>query len=212
VPSCREAVAGAPSLQNHLCTDCTEHFGVVRDSLEQLDVAYEIDQRLVRGLDYYTRTIFEIQTGTLGAQSAIAGGGRYDGLIHALGGPKMPAVGFAIGFDRLVELAQRTGSKRDGTVDLFVAALGEKSQRIALNWASKLSNEGVCTELDLSGKSLKSLMKRADRIGAVHVMIAGDSELAQEAVIVRNMATKEQITVPFANLISDIKQLVATDA
>ncbi|MBW2366988.1 MAG: histidine--tRNA ligase [Deltaproteobacteria bacterium] len=212
VPSCREAVVGAPLLQDHLCSDCIQHFGVVRDSLEELEVAYEIDQRLVRGLDYYSRTIFEIQTSALGAQSAIAGGGRYDGLIQALGGPKMPAVGFAIGLDRLVELIQFNETKQHGSVDLFVAALGEKSQRIALTWASKLSNEGVRTELDLSGKSLKSLMKRANRMGAARVMIAGDAELAQEAVIVRNMATKEQVSVPFGNLIADIKQRVVDGA
>ena len=104
VPACREAMAEAPSLHDYLCADCRTHFDTVRATLDRLGVAYRVDKRLVRGLDYYTRTTFEIQTGALGAQSAVAGGGRYDGLVQTLGGPDTPAIGFAIGFDRLAEI------------------------------------------------------------------------------------------------------------
>jgi histidyl-tRNA synthetase len=171
-------------------------------------VEYTIDKRMVRGLDYYTRTTFEIQTSSLGAQSAVAGGGRYDGLISALGGPQTPAIGFAIGFDRLVEILAQSGDSRDQGPDLFLTPLGEKSRKAALLWASDLSCNGVSTEVDFSGRSLKSLMKRADRIGARFVMIAGDAELEEEAVVLRNMATKEQVKVPLEELVSEVKKIV----
>ncbi len=209
VPGCRAAMAGAPSLSDHLCGDCLAHFKAVKDSLGQLGVAYVVDKRLVRGLDYYTRTTFEIQTGSLGAQSAIAGGGRYDGLIETLGGPAQPAVGFAIGFDRLVEvmgLGDIDGSK---PTDLFVAALDQACQEKALAWACDLSCRGIQTEMDFSGKSLKSLMKRANRLGARHVMILGSNELADQAAVIRNMATKEQVAVPFGSLVEEIQRIVA---
>jgi histidyl-tRNA synthetase len=140
VPSCREEMAGAPSILDYLCPACRQDFKTVEKTLETLKVPFVIDKRLVRGLDYYTRTTFEIQTGTLGAQSAVVGGGRYDGLIKALGGPDTPATGFAIGFDRLVEIS---GIKADDTVkrpDLFLAALGEKSQFMAFEWKCAFCN------------------------------------------------------------------------
>jgi histidyl-tRNA synthetase len=208
VPGCREAVADAPSLEDFLCGECNGHFEAVKDGLDRLGVGYIIDNRLVRGLDYYTRTTFEIQTSSLGAQSAVAGGGRYDGLISALGGPGTPAIGFAIGFDRLVEiLSQAEGDLNQGP-DIFVAPLGENSQREALVWASDLSCEGVATEIDFSGKSLKSLMKRANRIGARYVMIVGDAELEEGAVVVRNMATKDQVKVPLEGMAVKVKEIV----
>jgi histidyl-tRNA synthetase len=208
VPDCREAVSDAPSLEDFLCGECNSHFDAVKDGLDRLGVTYIIDKRLVRGLDYYTRTTFEIQTSSLGAQSAVAGGGRYDGLISALGGPETPAIGFAIGFDRLVEIIAQAEGDRDEGPDLFVAPLGENSQREALVWASDLSCEGVSTEIDFSGKSLKSLMKRANRIGARFVMIVGDAELEEKEVVVRNMANKEQVKVALEGLAGEVKRIV----
>jgi histidyl-tRNA synthetase len=207
-PACREAVSDAPSLEEFLCDDCRNHFETVKDGLDRLGVSYIIDKRLVRGLDYYSRTTFEIQTSSLGAQSAVAGGGRYDGLISALGGPETPAIGFAIGFDRLVEILAQMGGDDDRGPDLFVAPLGEKCQDAAFIWASDLSREGVITEIDFSGRSLKSLMKRANRIGARHVMIVGEAELEEKEVVVRNMATKEQVKVPVEGLVAGVKEIV----
>ena len=212
VPECRIAVADAPSLGDFLCEACTGHFDAVRDGLGRLGVEYQVDKRLVRGLDYYTRTTFEIQTGRLGAQSAVAGGGRYDGLVSALGGPPTPAVGFAIGFDRLVEILFQAGEgSQEQSPDIFVAPLGETSQQAALIWASDLCSGGVSTELDLSGRSLKSLMKRADRIGARYVMIVGGAELEEEEVVLRNMATKEQTKVPLDGMTARVKEIVKGD-
>ncbi len=205
VPACREAMAHAPSILDYLCPACSQHFETVKTALDAMNVPFTIDKRLVRGLDYYTRTTFEIQTGSLGAQSAVAGGGRYDSLVKALGGPDTPATGFAIGFDRLAEI---TGLNRNDfikTPDIYLAALGEKSLSLAFEWKSALCLEGVKTEMDFGDKSLKSQMKRADRLGAKHVLIVGDNEIKQGSVILRNMTTKEQVTIPIEHVVENIK-------
>jgi histidyl-tRNA synthetase len=182
------------------------------DSLTELDVPFSIDKQLVRGLDYYTRTAFEIQTTSLGAQSAVAGGGRYDNLVKELGGPAIPATGFAIGFDRLAELVALTAPQPVQKPDLFLAALGAKSRALAFEWICKLGLVGIRVEMDFSDKSLKSQMKRADRLGASYVLILGENELEAGAAVLRNMSTKEQTSVPLDNVLDDIKsQLKAMD-
>ena len=137
VPACKAAMADAPSILDYLCPDCRSHFDSVMRHLTLLGVSFELDKRLVRGLDYYTRTAFEIQTTLLGAQSAIAGGGRYDGLVKALGGPDIPAIGFAIGVDRLAEIAAQNHPDLSRKPKVFIAALGETSQTLAFEWVSR---------------------------------------------------------------------------
>ncbi|MGD2028990.1 MAG: histidine--tRNA ligase [Desulfobacterales bacterium] len=205
VPACRDAMAHAPSILDYLCPACRRHFETVKTTLEGINVPFTIDKRLVRGLDYYTRTTFEIQTGSLGAQSAVAGGGRYDGLVKALGGPHTPATGFAIGFDRLAEITGLNRNKFIKTPDIYLAALGEKSLSLAFEWKSALCIEGIKTEMDFGDKSLKSQMKRADRLGATHVLIVGDNEIQQGSVILRNMTTKEQTSIPIEHVVENIK-------
>jgi histidyl-tRNA synthetase len=205
VLACREAVADAPAMIDHLCAECEAHFATVKNSLNNLNVQFEIDRRLVRGLDYYTRTTFEIQTGSLGAQSAVAGGGRYDGLIESLGGPAQPAIGFAIGLDRLTEIVAANNKDAAGGIDLFIAALGEKAKTAALEWSCALSIYGIKTETDYSDKGLKGLMKRADRLGAGHVLIAGDKELDEGVAILRDMSTKEQVSLKIEGIIDTLK-------
>jgi histidyl-tRNA synthetase len=205
VPACRDALSGAPSLLDHLCDECRSDFDLVMESLTKLEVPFVIDKQLVRGLDYYTRTAFEIQTTSLGAQSAVAGGGRYDNLVRELGGPDIPATGFAIGFDRLAELVALIAPEPIQQPDLFVAALGAKSQTLAFEWICKLGLNGIRVEMDLSDKSLKSQMKRANRLGAPYVLIVGDNELEAGEAALRNMATKEQISIAIDNIVSNIK-------
>jgi histidyl-tRNA synthetase len=204
VPACREAMAEAPSILDHLCDACHVHFETVKAALENLDTPYTIDKRLVRGLDYYTRTTFEMQTGSLGAQSAVAGGGRYDGLVKALGGPEIPATGFAIGFDRLAEVVALAGESHAAVPDLYVAALGKPALPVAFEWISRLSAAGIPAEMDFAGRSLKSQMKRADRLGAAYVLIVGDAELEKEIAILRNMTTKAQEEIPFEGLLETL--------
>jgi histidyl-tRNA synthetase len=205
VPACREAMAHAPSILDYLCPVCSRHFETVKTTLNAMNVPFTIDKRLVRGLDYYTRTTFEIQTGSLGTQSAVAGGGRYDGLVKALGGPHTPATGFAIGFDRLAEITGLNHHDFIKTPDIYLVALGEKSLSLAFEWKSALCLEGIKTEMDFSDKSLKSQMKRADRLGAPRVLIVGDNEIKQGSVILRNMTTKEQMSIPIECVVEHIK-------
>jgi len=204
VPSCRKVLADAPSILDHLGTACRQQFELLKETLEKLDVPYEVDKNLVRGLDYYTRATFEIQTGSLGAQSAVAGGGRYDGLVKALGGPDIPATGFAIGFDRLAEISGLNRSIFIRKPDIFIAALGEAAQTIAFEWTCKLGLQKFQTEMDMENRSLKSQMKRADRLGAKFVLIVGEDELEKNEVILRDMTTKEQMSVPLENLVENV--------
>lgn len=190
---------------DYLCPACVDHFDRVKAGLKDLDISFVVDSRLVRGLDYYTRTVFEMKTARLGAQDAVAGGGRYDVLVEMLGGPSQPATGFAIGFDRLVELMDPDRGDYTSTPDVFIATLGESSRENALKWSCDLGREGVRTEMDLSGRSLKSMMKRANRLGAAYVLIAGDKELEKGEAVLRNMSTKEQVQIPMTDLVASVK-------
>ena len=201
VPGCREAIEGAPSLESHLCCDCADHFNSVKSSLTDLNIPFVHDHRLVRGLDYYTRTTFEIQTHALGAQNAVAGGGRYDELVKFLGGPPQPAFGFAIGFDRLAAILEQQQKDFQRHPALFVAALGKAGQEKAFQWLCALNEMGIPAEMDLENRSLKSQMKQADRLHAAHVLILGDDEIQKQVAVLRNMETKEQEEIPVADVI-----------
>ncbi len=208
VPGCRQAVADAPALVDYLCDACQTHFDTVTATLEKLKVPFEPDKRLVRGLDYYTRTTFEMQTTSLGAQSAVAGGGRYDGLVEALGGPSIPAIGFAIGFDRLVEIVGQIEKPAPKAIQLYIAALGADAQKQAFEWLSELAVAGVSAEMDYADRSLKSQMKRADRLNAGHVLIVGESELQKGTAVLRDMSTKEQQELPIEDLVSNLQKIL----
>ena len=209
VPTCREALQEAPAIADSLCPKCRKDFDIVRETLAEMHIPFEEDKRLVRGLDYYTRTTFEIQTGLLGAQNAIAGGGRYDGLVKALGGPDMPATGFAIGFDRLAEIARFEREDIGRVPPVFIAALGQESISRAFGWSCALGRNGVRVDMDFGDKSLKSQMKRANKSGARFVMIVGEQELEQGAVVLRDMKTKEQTAVPLAEVSDQIAAIAA---
>lgn len=206
VPGCRQAMQGAPSIIDYLCDDCRAHFATVTNMLSQLGVPFEVDKQLVRGLDYYTRTAFEIQTGALGAQSAVAGGGRYDGLVGALGGPEIPAIGFAIGFDRLAEIVATTSPVPVRPPQLFIAALGETAQANAFHWTAALGTAGIGVAMEYGEKSLKAQMKQANRQGAGQVLIVGESELQAGKAVLRNMAEKSQVEIPIEGIVEKLIQ------
>jgi histidyl-tRNA synthetase len=212
VPDCREVLKDAPDIANYLCKDCKDHFETVILWLNGLNVPYAIDKRLVRGLDYYTRTTFEIQTGSLGAQSAVAGGGRYDCLVKSLGGPDQPAIGFAIGFDRLVSIFL-IDNKKDFTrrPGLFIAALGEKGRAMAFDWLCTFFKNGICAEMDYEDRSLKSQMNRANKLGARYVLILGENEISTGSCILRNMNTKEQKEILLSEVVQEVGRLKAED-
>ena len=193
-PKCREQVEEAPSILEHLCNDCDEHFGAVQNGLQQLGVQYSLNKFMVRGLDYYTRTTFEFITKDLGAQAAVGAGGRYDGLVEKLGGPKIPGIGFAIGMERLVLLLQQQEETEvdESGIDIFVAGLGEKASEFAFSLVHSLRQKGMHTVMDHEGRSLKSQMKQANKVHAGYVLIIGENELEQGQAILRNMANQEQ--------------------
>ncbi len=202
---CREALEDAPTTLDHLCDECEDHFATVKTTLEHQGVEFIVDKSLVRGLDYYTRTAWEIQTTTLGAQSAVAGGGRYDGLVKELGGPQTPGIGFAIGFDRLVEVMEQIDKTPQVPVlDLFIVSLGDAAMEKGYHWSCDLNQAGIRTDMDFRGKSMKALMKRANKLNAQYVLIAGENELTQNAVILRNMNTKEQVLLAVETLLPEL--------
>lgn len=188
---CNTATADAPAMIDHLCDHCDNHFHAVRRALDDLEVAYEINPRMVRGLDYYTKTTFEMVTNNLGAQNAVAAGGRYDGLIQELGGPALPGIGFAMGVERLA-LLKGEDSQLDEKPALFIAALGEGAQRAAFILMTRLQRRGVRVEMDYAGRSLKAQIKRADKLGAAHTLIIGETELADGAGVLRDMTSGDQ--------------------
>ncbi len=208
VLECKEALKDAPATLDHLCDGCEDHFKTVKTSLKTQGVDFIVDKSLVRGLDYYTRTAWEIQTTTLGAQSAVAGGGRYDGLTKELGGPQTPAIGFAIGFDRLVEVMEQLETSLDkSALDLFIVSLGGAAMEKGYHWSCELNKAGIRTEIDFRGKSMKALMKRANKLNAQYVLIAGEQELDEKAVILRNMNTKDQVSIPLETLVTELKKI-----
>ncbi len=204
VESCKEVVADAPVILDHLCDECRDHFTLLRKYLDALNIPYQVNHNLVRGLDYYSRTTFEIQTDRLGTQNAVAGGGRYDSLISQLDGPDHSGMGFAIGFERLVALLEEEKNTMSDNPDLFIIALGNEALDKAFLWADRLRKEGIYVEMEYGSKGLKAQMKKADRLNAKRVLIAGEDELSKGKVVLRNMDTKEQQEIPLDDLIPGI--------
>ena len=196
-PACQALLEKVPTIHDFLCDACRNHFETTCNLLDQEGIDYHINDRLVRGLDYYTRTTFEIQTRALGAKSAVAGGGRYDGLMKIIGGPQTPATGFAIGLDRLAEIVESQWQVNGRQPVVFVAALGDDAHQKAFSWVNRLNREGIYAEMDFSSRSLKSQMKQANRFGAGHVLIVGENELTAGNAILRDMAasTQEEVLV-----------------
>jgi histidyl-tRNA synthetase len=190
VPGCIEATAGAPSVLDNLCSGCDDHFAAVRRYLLLSGTPCSINPRMVRGLDYYTRTTFEMVTGLLGSQSAVAAGGRYDGLISQLGGPSIPGIGFAMGVERVALLLGEKDFSRQP--DLFIATLGAGERDFAFGLMNQLLQRGIRVEMDYEGKSLKSQMRRADKLGARFSVVIGESELASCRATFKRMADGEQ--------------------
>jgi len=199
IESCNSIIAGAPQILDYLCTECAEHFSQVKSYLNDLNVGYIINPKMVRGLDYYTKTAFEIKSGSLGAQNALAGGGRYDGLVSFLGGPEVPGIGFAVGFERLIACMPQIAINKF-KLDIFIAALGARAQKISFSLTNELRRAGISAEMDYTNKSLKSQMKRADKLNSSYTLIFGDKEIDERRVELRDMKTKNQQVLSLDNL------------
>ena len=198
----KEVMRDAPLIRDHLCDACRKHFETVCGLLDDLDVAYTLEPTLVRGLDYYTRTALEFVAGGLGSQNAVGGGGRYDGLSEALGGPPLPGIGIAPGIDRILIARGAREAAAEGRVEVYVVAVGERAAPEALATVTTLRRAGVGADLDLMGRSMKGQMKDAVRSGARWAVILGDDELASRSATLKDLASEEQRSVPFDELVS----------
>lgn len=191
---CQPAIDDSPGSADHLCPDCADHFDRVRRILEDQGLSYEIDRRLVRGLDYYTRTVFELISRDLGAQDALLGGGRYDDLAEMLGGPPTPGIGFAGGMERLILiLKEQTDARGDRRrVDLFFATLGEAGRAFALKLAKALREQGISVDLDYRTRALRKQMSYADQLGVQYLLVFGDDEVATKKGKLKEMDSGQE--------------------
>lgn len=208
VEECKTIVSDAPSILDFIDENCRAHFQSLQENLQALGVSCTVNPMLVRGLDYYNRTTFEIQADRLGAQNAVLGGGRYDGLCRQLGGPDHPAIGFALGMERLIALLEEGTKPESLSPDLFVIGLGERAETAVLHWAYELRRQGVWVEMGYSSKGLKAQLKRADRVGAARVLIVGENEIAAEKAVLRDMTTKTQVEISFHNVVQNIARMI----
>ena len=215
---CKELVASAPSSLDHLCDECREHWDRLREILSSVGIRYSVDRTLVRGIDYYTRTVFELKWPPLGAGNTVCGGGRYDGLIEQLGGPPVPGVGFGMGLERML-LANEKGEKpikAGGEIDVFIVAPKAKDGKDddfdldgrLLELARSFRRSGMICDFDPLRRSMKAQMKQADRMNARFVVILGEEELSSGSVAVRSMRDGWQKTVRLDNVLEVIGEAV----
>ena len=194
VPHDHEIAQGAPTVLDYLCDECRDHFDDVKSYLDANGVAYSVNPTIVRGLDYYTKTVFEFISGDIGAQSTICGGGRYDGLIEELGGNPLPALGFAAGIERLLMTLDAQGIEipSPAPCDIYIGSMGENAHKKAGELCNSLRKAGLYAEFDVVGRGLKAQMKYANKIGARYSMVLGDDEIASGSAKLKHMATGEQ--------------------
>ncbi|MDO4944297.1 MAG: histidine--tRNA ligase [Ruminococcus sp.] len=204
-PICQGIAKDAPLILDYLCGDCREHFEQLQKNLSVMGIEFEINPKIVRGLDYYTRTVFEFITTDIGAQGTVCGGGRYDGLIEQLGGQKTPALGFGMGLERLILTMEKQGCDfmEPKTCDLYIASMGETAADKAMALTMALRDEGYFVEYDLVGRGIKPQMKYADKIGAKFVLVLGDNEIDTGEAKLKNMATGEQTDIKLDNSFID---------
>jgi histidyl-tRNA synthetase len=207
VETCQEAIADAPKVSDFVCSECQKHFDKVKEYLEMAGLEYILNPRMVRGLDYYTRTAFEVVSYHLGSQNAVTGGGRYDNLFQEIGGLEIPGIGFAVGMERLVSLLPKD-KEFISYPHLFIAALGEEPFKEAYRMINQLHLDGIRAELDYEGKSLKSQMRRADKLKARYVLILGEDELKRGKAVLRNMETKSQEEISIDKLSEILKSKI----
>ncbi len=201
VESCKEIAKDAPLILDYLCEDCKIHFEKLKSSLDALEITYTVDPRIVRGLDYYTKTVFEFVTTEIGAQGTVCGGGRYDGLIAQLGGQPTPALGFGMGLERLLLVLKSQGIALSDAkpCDVYFVPMGEQAETKAMQLTALLRRDGISAQTDVMGRSLRAQMKYADKINARFTVVIGDNELEQGEAVLKNMKSGEKITIKLDN-------------
>ena len=205
-PVCKEIAENAPVVIDFLCDDCKNHFESVKAHLEAMNIDFTVNPKIVRGLDYYTRTVFEFVSGDIGAQSTVCGGGRYDGLISQMGGPQTPSLGFAMGIERLMMVlkAQNAELPEAPTCDLFIATLGEKASIKASALCKELRDEGYKVQTDICARGLKAQMKYANKIGAKFTLVLGDNEVENGKAKLKNMSNSAEREINLNELVEEL--------
>ena len=216
-PVCSKIAQGAPKITDYLCDECKEHFASVQKYLDAAGVEYTVNPTIVRGLDYYTKTVFEFVTDFIGAQGTVCGGGRYDGLIEELGGKHLPSLGFAMGIERLLMLMDKQGIEipKPSTCDLYVAVMGESASLKSFEIIKAVRSCGLIAETDIVGRGLRAQMKYADKIGAKFSMVLGDNEIEQGKAVIKNMSSGEQTEIVLDGTFADkfmVLQLADVDS
>ena len=213
-PVCSDITKDAPVILDYVCDECKAHFESVKKYLDVMNIEYTVNPRIVRGLDYYSRTVFEFVSTEIGAQGTVCGGGRYDGLVEELGGPHTPALGFGMGIERLLLLlkAQDIEIPEPSSCDLYIAPMGEAASLEAMKIVSDLRANGVSAQTDVVGRSLKAQMKFADKIGAKYTMVLGDNEIAEGKAKIKNMATGEANEAELADLGENFMEFLVREA
>ena len=213
-PVCKKLCENAPVVIDYLCDDCQEHFDAVKSHLDSAGINYTVNPHIVRGLDYYTRTVFEFVSGDIGAQSTVCGGGRYDGLIAQMGGQPTASLGFGMGIERLMMVleAQNTELPKPTDCDLYIAAMGEKASLKATALCNALRIDGFKVQTDICAKGLKAQMKFANKIGALFTLVLGDNELENNKANLKNMQTGEQTEICIDNLSDELLSAVNKNA
>ena len=213
-PVCSEIAAGAPKILDYLCDDCRAHFDAVQKYLQAMDIAFTVNPTIVRGLDYYTRTVFEFVSSEIGAQGTVCGGGRYDGLLEELGGKPMPACGFGMGIERLLLLMEAQGVPfpEPKKCDVYLVSMGEEAGLKAAALAEQLREEGLSAQFDTVGRGLKAQMKYADKIGAAYTVVLGDAELESRRVNLKNMRDGTQTELDLDDFVGAFQSIVLREA
>lgn len=203
-PICSEIAQDAPVVVDYLCDECREHFDSVKKYLDLMNIEYTVNPKIVRGLDYYTKTVFEFVSNQIGAQGTVCGGGRYDGLVKELGGQDTPALGFAMGLERLMLLMEAQGTEfpEASRPDLFVVALGDKATAKAIDIVKDMRDDGFTALLDLNQRSLRAQMKYADKLNAKYIIIIGDNEVQEGIGKLKDMSTGEEVELPLDKFVS----------
>ncbi len=206
-PACQPIADAAPRSTSHLCSECAKHFDQVERYLKLLEIPFAVSHRLVRGLDYYTRTVFEIQPEAAGAQSTLGGGGRYDDLIEELGGKPTPAIGFAVGIERIILNLKNQSISIPALAkpQIYIAYMGDEAKDEAIKLASTLRRAGIGVIEAISSKSLKAQLRQANTLGACHTVIIGDQEVKTGTVVLRDMTTAKQKTIPLTQLEEELR-------
>ncbi len=209
-PTDQKLLIGAPSILEFLSKDAREHFERVQELLDKLGIDYVINPKLVRGLDYYTKTVFEVTSGQLGSQNAIGAGGRYDGLTATLGGPDLPSVGFAAGLERILQtmLAQNVPLPSPPHPTVFLIPMGNPAKEVCIELVYKLRHQNIPSEIDCNSKKVGKSLEQAVHLGSTYAIIVGDEELVEKSVKIKHLATREETTVPFEEISSWLRKQI----